>query len=614
MPTLVLQVGASTDDARNISGDSTFTATAVTQHIGINAGVDYWNGWRFTNVTVPQGVTVNSASLDLFSAGVTSGTSAQAIFYGVGADNATTFANTAGNKPETKARTTASATKSLSIATWNTTGFGVDPIDVTSLVQEIINRVGWSSGNALAIVGHDNGSAANTYIGYSTWDFSGNARGANLTIDYIDPNAPTAPASLTATQSGGTIDLSWPDVANETSYEIQRKRGGSSNYYTVATPAADATNYSDTTVGDGYTYTYRIRSVNASGTSAWTTSSSVTMTGTKAWTSYIQGWVYPGQADAVNDYTDGRVMQAIKPEYATIDNSGNFVIESNEGVYGVNVYTPANVASVKAYCSEPYFTISANRTGMSALVASATLKQSAIDNITTMLTDSGFTGVELDWEGYGTWTASDYTNFKTFVDSLTAAVHGIGKKIIVIGPPITNSTEQSFYQWKYEDFESSAVDYVLMMVYDYQYDYGAGVSVQPASWAQNACAWIRSKISDVNRIIIGMPNYGYHGATGGFTISIDTKAQSATYTGYNTATRNADGEMTWANAGTSYVFQDTTGINTKRERIEDEGITYVSVWHLGDNDWFSGKAELASGGGSGPAPTATQKRAFFQFY
>jgi hypothetical protein len=40
MPTIAIKVLASGDDARNINGDGTFSATAVTQHIGMFNATD----------------------------------------------------------------------------------------------------------------------------------------------------------------------------------------------------------------------------------------------------------------------------------------------------------------------------------------------------------------------------------------------------------------------------------------------------------------------------------------------------------------------------------------------------------------------------------------------
>jgi hypothetical protein len=178
------QVGASTDDARNISGDGTFNGTVTTQHLGINASTDYWNGFRWLNVTIPQGATINSATLDLYSAGVTAGTTAKTLWYGEDADDTVTFSNTTANKPEGRTRTTASTSKDFTVSSWTATGFGIELVDVASIVQEIVSRGGWTSGNSMVIVGHDNGSSGtNSYIGNSTYNSSA-ARGATLTVDY----------------------------------------------------------------------------------------------------------------------------------------------------------------------------------------------------------------------------------------------------------------------------------------------------------------------------------------------------------------------------------------------------------------------------------------------
>lgn len=184
MSSLLVQVGASADDARNLAPLGAGSIIVTTQHLGkFNTTDKYWSGFRFLNVTIPQGATINSAILDFFSAGTAIGTSPAVIFYGNAIDDATTF-NTSTQKPESKALTTASVTKTYTSALWNpTTGFGIETVDVAAVVQEIINRGGWASGNALSILAYDNGSANSTYIGISTYD-SNSARGAKLTIDY----------------------------------------------------------------------------------------------------------------------------------------------------------------------------------------------------------------------------------------------------------------------------------------------------------------------------------------------------------------------------------------------------------------------------------------------
>ena len=192
MATVNLAVSASTDDARNLVPDSTFSAVVVTQHIGKFNTVDiYYNGFRWTGASIPQAATINSATITLYAAGVNGGTTAKSIWYGEAADNAATFSNTTANKPEGRAHTTASTAKDFATANWGTVGYNSgDTIDVTSIVQEIINRAGWASGNAIVIVATDNGSANTSYIGHSTYDRAID-RGAKLDVTYT-VSTPTA--------------------------------------------------------------------------------------------------------------------------------------------------------------------------------------------------------------------------------------------------------------------------------------------------------------------------------------------------------------------------------------------------------------------------------------
>lgn len=593
MPSITVQVADSTSDARSASGGGLYTATATSMFLGkYTDGNDYHNGFRFGGVAVPQGATITSATLDLYSSQQTGGTTVSTIWHCEAADNPVQFSST--RKPADLTTTTASDTYSITVANFTALGFGVDAIPVTNSVQEIISRAGWVSGNALVLIGHDNGSAASTYVGSSTYDRAA-TRGAKLTITYSISAIPTAPTSLAATEVSGSASLTWTDnSSNEDGFYLYRKRGSSSNYYLVTTLAANATSYTDTDVDPGYTYTYQLSAYNTDGESTKATSSTITMSGTKSWTGRVQAWIYPGPPadDADEEYRDGRVIHTLKTEYFVLNSSG-VLTQLNAPGDGENAYSGANAADVINYSDEQYITVASTHANMAVLVADSTKRSNAVTTLVNMCTTTGYTGVELDFEGFADWTTTDYTNYKSFVQQLGTALHAAGNKLIVDGPPITNLTEQGYYEWKYEDFDSiTEVDQVAVMLYDYQYDYGGGSSVQPASWARNGAAWVRSKINNPDRIILGIPSYGYHATTGGYTITIDTKDQSTAFTGYGTATRNADDEMTWVNSGISYVYQDSTGLDSKRERLEDEGIKHVSVWHLGGNDWFAAHSEI----------------------
>jgi len=85
------------------------------------------------------------------------------------------------------------------------------------------------------------------------------------------PAWPVAPTNLTiAVASDSRINLAWEDNANnETGYKIERSPDGS-NWTLLATTEADATAYSNTGLGEGTAYYYRLQATNNYGDSAYT--------------------------------------------------------------------------------------------------------------------------------------------------------------------------------------------------------------------------------------------------------------------------------------------------------------------------------------------------------
>ena len=195
MTVLSLQVAASADDAYQVNTTSSIIGTAHTSD-----ATNEWFGFRWQGVTIAQGSTITEAIL---SVNINSGTldDPDHTFYGEAADNAAEFTADASNISD-RPRTTATVVwQSLDLGV---TGgdFAAVP-DVKTLVQEIIDRAGWASGNALVIVCH--GSAdVNRDLALNMYDSSA-AFGATLVITY------TAPAAVPdgGTARAGSLFQQW---------------------------------------------------------------------------------------------------------------------------------------------------------------------------------------------------------------------------------------------------------------------------------------------------------------------------------------------------------------------------------------------------------------------
>ncbi|TMQ51349.1 MAG: PKD domain-containing protein [Candidatus Eisenbacteria bacterium] len=149
-------------------------------------------GMRWTSFAVPQRATITKAYIQ-FAAKESQSEATSLTIRGQAADNALTFTTALGNV-STRPRTTAAA--SWAPVPWNAGEVGANQRtpDLKAVFQEIVNRSGWASGNALAIIV--------TGTGHRTaWSYDGNASLAPLLhVEFTPPDAPPI-ARLTATQA-----------------------------------------------------------------------------------------------------------------------------------------------------------------------------------------------------------------------------------------------------------------------------------------------------------------------------------------------------------------------------------------------------------------------------
>jgi hypothetical protein len=108
-------------------------------------------GMRFNGVAVPRGATIVNAYVQ-FKVDKTGSTATSLIVQGQAADNAPTFTTATGN---ISSRLKTNAQVTWTPAAWPTLGAsGPDQrtANIASVVQEIVDRLGWVSANSLVIL------------------------------------------------------------------------------------------------------------------------------------------------------------------------------------------------------------------------------------------------------------------------------------------------------------------------------------------------------------------------------------------------------------------------------------------------------------------------------
>lgn len=148
--TLNIPITQSPDDAEE--SETGTVGRASTQLELVDKGADRQTvGLRFMGVTVPAGATIQRAYVQFQVAQITTAPASLTI-EGQAADNPSTF-TTANFNISSRARTSTSA--NWVPASWPTVGeHGPDQRteDLTPVVQELVNRAGWVSGNAMAFI------------------------------------------------------------------------------------------------------------------------------------------------------------------------------------------------------------------------------------------------------------------------------------------------------------------------------------------------------------------------------------------------------------------------------------------------------------------------------
>jgi len=105
-------------------------------------------GLRFNNLEVPRGATIVSAYLE-FVVDETGSTATNVNIHAHDTDNAPAFAATTQN---VTSRTLTAASTAWNIPAWNTVGEIQQSPDISAVVQEVVDRAGWSSNNSMAFI------------------------------------------------------------------------------------------------------------------------------------------------------------------------------------------------------------------------------------------------------------------------------------------------------------------------------------------------------------------------------------------------------------------------------------------------------------------------------
>ncbi len=238
-PTMVMaSVASSADDAEQAG--TTVTLNSTTLDIPrTGGGTSQTIGMRFNGLTIPQGAVITSANVQFTAAADDAGNTVSAVIRAQNSDNATTFTTTASDVSNRPTTTASVAWNTIPAWVNNASGAAQLTPNFASVVQEVVNRTFWSSGNSMAVILTD--SASTTRRRADSFDAGGTP--PKLIVNYqqrytLNPTVryevrvPTGQAALT----GYTLTLPNTDAtANGDSRDSDATQSGANAVYAITT-------------------------------------------------------------------------------------------------------------------------------------------------------------------------------------------------------------------------------------------------------------------------------------------------------------------------------------------------------------------------------------------
>jgi len=248
--TITVPVIQGSDDAGIDNACSYFTTSNETYFGQCSNGSLIISGFRFQNVQIPAGATINEAHLEFTVDGPY--TSVIVVkFFGQRSENSTTFTNT--DRPDNRPLTATFVPWTISDP-WSFGQSRSSP-NLASIIQEIVNLPGWASGNALTIITKsDSAVPSNTARRVYGWEREKNSNHtARLVVNYT--------LNQTSFVSGKVIDANNNPISGITISDGAGHTAATDANGNYTLPGLTAGTYTLTPGKTGYTFSPASRSV-----------------------------------------------------------------------------------------------------------------------------------------------------------------------------------------------------------------------------------------------------------------------------------------------------------------------------------------------------------------
>lgn len=199
-----------------------------------------------------------------------------------------------------------------------------------------------------------------------------------------------------------------------------------------------------------------------------------------------------------------------------------------------------------------------------------------------------YAGVDIDFEYI---LAEDRDAFTAFVWRIAEAMRGIGKQTSIALAP-KQSADQKGLLYEGKDYRGlgEAVDYALLMTYEWGYTYGPPMAVAPVFQVRKVVDYAITEIPG-EKIRLGIPNYGYDwplpfekGVTKAKTIGNVEAVQIAASHGaqifYDEKSQAPFFHYEEAGVSHEVWFEDVRSMRAKFDLIKEYGLNGAGYWQI----------------------------------
>lgn len=292
---------------------------------------------------------------------------------------------------------------------------------------------------------------------------------------------------------------------------------------------------------------------------------------------------YQGNTKGYSSFTNNLdKITSVAPFSYHVDRYGNI-----QGQHPANLLSVAQARGIQtlALVNNTQSNSFSSRT-IDQMLSSSTSRSRAISGILRLLTEHGYSGVNIDFEGV---PARDRSKLTFFFQELSIALRS--KNLLVTASLPAKAQEDYSSSWggAYDYAALSPyLDRAIIMTYDQHYKDGPAGPVAAINWVENVVQYT-SRFFPVNRIIMGVAAYGYDWTS--------RSGKALTYSGIQNLLRRYQVAPSWSSAYQSPYFTYNSGGTHHEVWYEDSnsaaakvrlaakyGLRGVAIWKLGYED------------------------------